>query len=113
MKSLILALCAFLGAQTLAADKPNILFILADDLGFGDLSISGNPVLKTLNIDALARRSVRCNSGYSAAPVCMPSRISIQTGKYDYRTGARMSVASRMPDLNQPWLAAALKGGWL
>lgn len=95
------------GAET---SKPNILFILADDLGYGDLGINGNPVLKTPNIDALARRSVVCKSGYSAAPVCMPSRITIQTGKYDYRTGARMSVASRMPDLNQPWLAAALKG---
>ncbi len=114
-----LLFCLFLGstpAQELppapnqsAPKQPNIVFILADDLGYGDLEISGNPIIKTPNIGRLASRSVNCTNAYAAGPVCMPSRISILTGKYDYRTGARMSVASKFPGLDQPWLPGLLK----
>ena len=53
-----------------AARPPNILVILVDDLGYGDLSINGSTDIKTPNIDALARRSVRCVNGYTLGPSC-------------------------------------------
>lgn len=87
---------------------PNIVFILADDLGYGDIGIFGNPLVETPNIDRMAARGTVLTQCYSAAPVCMPSRISIMTGKYDYRTGARMSVDNRRPHMDQPWLPGLL-----
>lgn len=61
--------------------KPNFVFILVDDLGKEDLGIEGSQFYETPNIDALARRSLRFERGYSACQVCSPSRAAIQTGK--------------------------------
>jgi arylsulfatase A-like enzyme len=80
-------LCA-LCAQLLAADKPNIVFILADDLGYMDVGVN-NPktFYETPNINALAANGMRFKQGYAACPVCSPTRASIMTGKYPPRTG--------------------------
>ncbi len=69
-------------AQT---QRPNILFILADDLGYGDLSCYGRPEYKTPTLDALALQGVRFTSAYSAAPVCTPTRCAFVTGRYPQR----------------------------
>lgn len=69
------------------AKKPNILLIVADDLGYGELSIQGNPQIPTPNIDALAHNGVRFTSGYVSGPYCSPTRAGLQTGRYQQRYG--------------------------
>ena len=66
--------------------RPNILFILADDLGFGDLSCYGRPDYQTPNLDRLAREGVRLANAYSASPLCTPTRCAFITGRYPART---------------------------
>lgn len=66
--------------------SPNILFILADDLGFGDLSCYGRPDYQTPNLDRLAAQGVRFVNAYSASPVCTPTRCAFITGRYPART---------------------------
>ena len=66
--------------------RPNILFILADDLGYGDLSCYGRPDYQTPNLDHLATQGVRFLNAYSASPVCTPTRCAFITGRYPART---------------------------
>ena len=68
------------------SSRPNILFILADDLGYGDLSCYGRPDYETPNLDRLAAQGVRFVKAYSASPVCTPSRCAFITGRYPART---------------------------
>ena len=65
---------------------PNVLFILADDLGYGDLSCFGRPDYTTPNLDRLAQQGVRFANAYSASPVCTPTRCAFVTGRYPART---------------------------
>ena len=65
-----------------AQDQPNIIFILADDLGYGDLSCYGAKDLQTPNIDALAQQAITFTRAYANSTVCSPSRASILTGNY-------------------------------
>ncbi len=74
-------------AQVVAASKPNIIYILADDLGYAELSCNGGDAYKTPNIDALAAGGVRFTRFYTV-PLCGPSRALILTGRYPFRTGA-------------------------
>jgi len=85
MKQLLslLALLAF--ASVRAADKPNIIVIMADDLGYGDLSCYGAKAVRTPAIDQLAREGVRFTSGYCSASTCTPTRFSLLTGTYAFR----------------------------
>jgi arylsulfatase A-like enzyme len=66
--------------------RPNVLFILADDLGWGDLSCYGRPDYRTPNLDRLAAEGVRFTHAYSASPVCTPTRVAFVTGRYPQRT---------------------------
>jgi arylsulfatase A-like enzyme len=70
-----------------ASNRPNVVFILADDLGVNDLSLYGSKFHETPNIDALARRGMKFTSAYSANPLCSPTRSSIMTGLYPSRIG--------------------------
>ncbi|AEE50114.1 sulfatase [Haliscomenobacter hydrossis] len=70
-----------------SSSKPNIIIFLVDDLGYGDLGCYGNPIVKTPNIDRLAREGVRLTDCHSAATVCSPSRAAILTGRNPYRSG--------------------------
>lgn len=67
------------------APQPNILFILIDDMGFGDLSLTGNRLVATPNIDALARDGLVMSQFYTAAPICSPSRAGFMTGRFPAR----------------------------
>ena len=67
--------------------KPNIVLILADDLGYGDLGCYGNKLIRTPNIDRIATDGIRFTSFYTDAPVCSPTRASILTGRYPQRHG--------------------------
>ena len=73
--------------------RPNVVIILADDLGYGDLSCYGNTILATPHIDRLADAGVRCSQHYSGAPICAPARAALLTGRYHHRVGA-LSVES-------------------
>ena len=86
-------------AQAQETKPPNIVFIMADDLGYGDIACFGNPIVKTPNIDKLALTGQCLTQHYSAGPVCMPSRVALLTGKYPYRSGSRMTKESRPPSL--------------
>lgn len=69
-------------------DLPNVIIILADDLGFGDLGAYGNPDVQTPHLDQLAADGVRFTQHYSASPICAPARAALLTGRYNHRTGA-------------------------
>ena len=75
-----------------AADKPNIILILADDLGGRDLACFGSKYHETPNLDRLAARGVRLTQAYAASPLCSPTRSSILTGQYPARTGITAPV---------------------
>jgi arylsulfatase A-like enzyme len=66
--------------------EPNVILIVTDDQGYGDLRVHGNPKLDTPNLDRLAREAVQFQSFY-VSPVCSPTRASLMTGRYNYRTG--------------------------
>ncbi|MGL5879285.1 MAG: sulfatase-like hydrolase/transferase, partial [Xenococcaceae cyanobacterium] len=72
-------------ARSITSQRPNIVFILADDLGWGDLSIYGQPNYETPNLDNLARKGIRFTNAYSASPVCTPTRVGFFTGRYPGR----------------------------
>jgi len=69
-------------ATARAAERPNIVFILADDLGYGDLGCYGQKVLRTPNLDRLAAEGLRFTDFYAGCTVCRPSRLSLWTGKH-------------------------------
>ncbi|MFM8336355.1 MAG: sulfatase [Opitutaceae bacterium] len=75
-----------LGAPFVGA-RPNVLVIVADDLGYADIGVHGGCEVRTPNIDALAASGVRCTSGYVTAPYCSPSRAGFLTGRYQTRFG--------------------------
>src|SRR3954470_5788593 len=83
----LLLLFAFQTRVTEAAEQrpPNVVFILADDLGWADLGCYGSTFYETPNLDRLASQSVRFTQAYAACPVCSPTRASILTGKYPAR----------------------------
>ncbi len=74
-------------AQGTAADRPNVILIMTDDQGYGDSGFSGNPIVKTPHLDAMAKRSARLEYFY-VSPVCTPTRACLMTGRYNYRTRA-------------------------
>jgi arylsulfatase A-like enzyme len=69
------------------AGRPNVLYLLADDLGYADLSVQGCKDVPTPNIDSIARNGVRFTNGYVSAPVCSPTRAGLITGRYQTRFG--------------------------
>ena len=74
-------------ASTFAAEPPNVVFILADDLGWMDIAPNNpNTFYETPNLDRLAASGMRFTDAYAASPVCSPTRASIMTGKYPART---------------------------
>lgn len=71
----------------LGAERPNIVIIVADDLGYGDLGCYGHPTLRTPNLDRMAAEGMRFTDFYSGAEVCTPSRAALLTGRYAVRSG--------------------------
>ena len=74
------------GAGAPPSQRPNVLYIMADDMGWGDLSCYGRPDYRTPNLDRLASEGTRFTHAYSASPVCTPSRCAFVTGRYPART---------------------------
>ena len=82
--SILLSACSFKSntSESNSNAKPNIVYILADDLGYGDLGCYGQQLIETPNIDKLAAEGIRFTQHYSGAPVCAPSRCMLLTGKH-------------------------------
>lgn len=76
-------------------DRPNIIFVFIDDLGYGDLSIYGNPKIKTPHMDTLARDGIRFTQFYVNSPICSPSRVAVMTGQYPQRWHVHGHFAGR------------------
>ena len=103
--------CFWVSLPVLAAKPPNIILILADDLGYGDLGCFGQKTLKTPRLDAMAREGMRFTQFYSGSTVCAPSRSVLLTGRHMGRTVVRGNSTQPIvirPD--QPTLASMLKG---
>jgi arylsulfatase A-like enzyme len=81
-------------------NRPNVIFILADDLGYGDLGCYGSPDIYTPNIDRIADQGARFTQCYAAGPVCTPTRCAFVTGRYPQRIGA---MEWAIPP-TQPWI---------
>ena len=90
MKNVLMAFGALLAQQAAAADeRPNIIFILADDMGYGDLACYGNQYIQTPNIDRLARTGTSFTQAYAGSGISSPSRCSLMTGKNSGNTRIR------------------------
>ncbi|MCD6049341.1 MAG: sulfatase [Verrucomicrobia bacterium] len=120
---LVIALFASLVAASAAESKPNILFIVGDDMGYADVGFHGCKDIPTPNLDALAKEGVRFTSGYVTGPYCSPTRAGLLTGRYQQRFGHEFnpgSGTSGMPvtestiadRLKAAGYATALVGKW-
>jgi len=104
--------------------KPNLIVVLADDLGYGDLGVFGNGVIRTPNIDRMAAEGVRLTTFYASANVCTPSRAGLLSGRYPIRTGLARDVIRQtdkhglplseitIAEALRPDYATALVGKW-
>ena len=94
--SVLFVVLALSGAALQAADerKPNILFIVGDDMGYADVGFHGCQDIPTPHLDALAKASVRCTSGYVSGPYCSPTRAGLLTGRYQTRFGHEFNAGA-------------------
>lgn len=108
----ILPLLAILAAgcgPAVAVDaRPNIIFVMADDMGWGETGYRGHPVLKTPNLDAMAANGLRFERFYAGGPVCSPTRASVLTGRSHDRTGVLTHGCALR--LQEKTIAQALRG---
>ena len=86
-KWMLVALLLISSALSGASEKPNVVFVLADDLGYGGLNCYGTDFLETPALDKLCNEGMKFTNGIAAHPICMPSRMSILSGQYGPRTG--------------------------
>lgn len=93
-------------AAVQAAEQPNVVILLVDDLGWADLACYGGDLHETPHIDRFVKQSVKFTDAYAAAPVCSPTRASILTGKYPARLREKLGdwlekVDAQMPRPNR------------
>ncbi|HYF33902.1 MAG TPA: sulfatase [Prosthecobacter sp.] len=98
MKLSILLCSLFATLTVAAADRPNIVFFLVDDLGQRDLGCYGSTFYETPNVDRLAAEGAQFTNAYAACPVCSPTRASIQTGRWPQRTSVTDYIGAAGPD---------------
>jgi arylsulfatase A-like enzyme len=107
------ALCMLLsscsGKEKMAASGPNIILILADDLGYGDLSCYGQEVLSTPNIDQMAAEGIRFLNHYAGSTVCAPSRASLLSGLHTGHVSVRGNSPNQLLNESDPGIAKMLK----
>jgi arylsulfatase A-like enzyme len=102
----LLVVCFVLEVQAQNKPKPNIIFIMADDLGYMDLGCYGNPYNEPPHIDSLAKGGIRFTQAYAANPVCSPSRAAILTGKHPARLQLTNFLVGERTDSLSPVLPA-------
>lgn len=92
-----------------AARQPNVILVLTDDQGYGDMGFAGNPIVRTPHLDAMAARSTRLENFY-VSPACTPTRASLMTGRYNFRTKAIDTFLGRaMMDPSEVTVADVLR----
>ena len=96
-KFAVIMFVVFCSVCVFAAEKPNFVFFIADDIGQDDFGCYGNPTIKTPNTDALAANGIRFDNAYLTTSSCSPSRCSIITGRYPHNTGAP-ELHTKLPD---------------
>ena len=84
-------------AQAASSQRPNVVLIMTDDVGYGDLPAYGAPDVKTPNLDRLAREGVRLTDFYANGPTCTPTRVGLITGRYQQRYGHELPLGARHP----------------
>ena len=94
IRHLILGLLLLATGGTFAQNRPNVILILTDDQGYGDLGSQGNPFIETPHLDRFYTESVRLTD-FHVDPVCTPTRAALLTGRYSIRTGAWRTGAGR------------------
>lgn len=82
------------GTRALAGTRPNIILIMTDDQGYGELACHGNPVIKTPSLDRLHEESVRFTD-FNVSPTCSPTRASLMTGRHEFRSGVTHTINER------------------
>src|SRR4051812_48459147 len=92
--ALILFTLLFVASAIQAANAPNIVLVMTDDQGYGDLGFTGNPVLNTPHLDAFARESVRFTQ-FHVSPTCAPTRCALMTGRHEFRSGVTHTINER------------------
>ena len=95
-------------ARAAASLRPNVILMIADDIGCEDYGCYGNSAARTPNIDALAARGLRFTEAYLTASSCSPSRSSIITGRYPHNLGPAAELHQRIA-ANLPWFPALLR----
>lgn len=97
-----LSQCSFAEADEMPVrslnDRPNVVFLMADDLGYGDVGFNGNEVVKTPHLDELAGDGIRFTRFYSVGPVCSPTRACVQTGRHCMRFGMISVNIGKLPE---------------
>lgn len=105
MKSILPFVLACIAANSLhSAEKPNVLLIYGDDVGWGDISIQGSTKIRTPNIDALASKGVRFTDGHCSAATCTPSRFSMLAGIHGFRHKIRVLPPNAPLTISTDWL---------
>src|SRR5947207_2996799 len=110
----LLALVTFLTSRSFAAEaadraRPNIILVMTDDQGYGDLGWTGNPIIHTPHIDAFAKQSIRFTD-FHVSPTCSPTRCSLMTGRHEFRSGVTHTIFEReRMSLKSTTLAQVLK----
>ena len=118
MKATLLLFVAMLGSLT--AETPNIVFVLADDLGYGDIGCFGQTKIKTPHLDQMAKEGLKLTNFYAGSTVCAPSRCVLMTGKHTGRARVRGNGWGPLEDddvtvaevLKQAGYRTALCGKW-
>jgi arylsulfatase A-like enzyme len=95
-------LLALFAAPARAADRPNVVVILVDDMGYGDLGAHGASDIRTPNIDRLGREGVRLTNFYANGPVCTPTRAACMTGRYQQRVGLEWAIQANQKEPGLP-----------
>ncbi|PSL30533.1 sulfatase-like hydrolase/transferase [Dyadobacter jiangsuensis] len=109
VRAMLLALCVLMFWNANAQKRPNVVLILADDQGWGDLSINGNTNVRTPNIDRIGKEGAQFSRFY-VSPLCAPTRAGLLTGRYHYRTGVwGVSNSREFMNLDEMTLADLLK----
>ncbi len=111
MRPLLITMLLLGSVLTFGQSRPNVVFILTDDLGYSDLGCYGNPFNETPFIDSLAKRGIKFTSAYAASPVCSPSRASLLTGKHPARHKITNYLGGERKESDSPVNPADYKRG--